>query len=135
MLQARIYLEVANGGFGPSYGLLGVQNGAVDDRRHDAVSLYELYRQPSPRDPHWAWPERLLPVCHLGCGMYLCVDCNAPRGPVTWFEPNPHEDGEPWSDAFHPFAESIDVWLSAWLAGKDLFAQLVDEAEARTIVN
>jgi hypothetical protein len=55
---------VANGGFGPAYGLIGVVGGAADDRRKNAVELYAEYRTPDPSDPHWAWPAKLLPVCH-----------------------------------------------------------------------
>jgi hypothetical protein len=111
-LLRRVYLEVANGGFGPGYGLLGVLNGATDDRHKDAVTLYEEYRQRDPDDPYWAWPDHLLPVCHLGCAMYLCVDCSDARGPVVWFEPNPHIRGEPWTDSFFPLADSTEAWLS-----------------------
>ena len=127
-LLRRVYFEVANGGFGPAYGLIGVVGGAADGRRKNAVDLYAEYRMPDPSDPHWEWPAKLLPVCNLGCAMYLCVDCGDPRGPVTWFEPNPHCDGEPWDDAFNPLAASTDAWLSAWVDGNDLFERLIAES-------
>jgi hypothetical protein len=127
-LLRRVYLEVANGGFGPAYGMIGVLGGAGDDWRKNAVDLYTEYRKPNPKDRHWAWPAKLLPVCHLGCAMYLCVDCSDARGRVTWFEPNPHCDGEPWDDAFNPLAESTDAWLSAWVDGNDLFERLIAES-------
>ena len=131
-LLRRIYAEVGNGGFGPGYGLLGILNGAADDRKHNAVTLYEEYRQHDPDDPLWAWPERLLPVCHLGCAMYLCVDCSDAQGPVTWFEPNPHERGKPWTDSFFHLADSTEAWLSAWVSSNDLFTRLVEgSASAR----
>jgi hypothetical protein len=126
-LLRRVYLEVANGGFGPGYGLIGVLGGAADDRRKNAVTLYAEYRTPHPGDPHWAWPAMLLPVCDLGCAMYLCVDCSDTRGPVTWFEPNPHCECEPWDDAFYRLADSTDAWLSAWVDGNDLFERLTAE--------
>jgi hypothetical protein len=126
-LLRRVYLEIGNGGFGPGYGLLGVVNGATDGC-NDAVTLYEEYRQPDPGDPHWAWLDHLLPVCHLGCAMYLCVDCEDVRGPVTWFEPNPHVRGEPWTDSFFPLADSTEAWLSAWASGHDLFTRLIQDS-------
>jgi hypothetical protein len=90
----------------------------------DAVDLYKLYRQPDPEDSHWNWPEGLLPLGHLGCAMYLCVDCTNPADPITWFEPNPHAHGEPWKDSFIAFADSTEAWLFAWLDGEDLFDKL-----------
>ncbi|MEM7246897.1 MAG: SMI1/KNR4 family protein [Acidobacteriota bacterium] len=120
---AQLYTQVANGGFGPSHGLLGLMGGPTNEDDDDVVTLYESFREPDPDDAHWSWPERLLPVGHLGCGMFCCVDCTTREGQVTWFEPNPHVDGESWDDAFVPFAESTRAWLEAWLDGvhDDLF--------------
>ena len=115
----EIYTRVGNGGFGPSYGLLGLVGGAVNESGEDAVSLYERFRKLDPDDPHWRWPEGLLPVGHLGCAMYACVDCTSERGPVIWFEPNPHTDGESWDDSFFRLADSMTAWLEAWLDGGD----------------
>lgn len=123
----RVYREVANGGFGPSYGLLGLKGGLLNEDRCDAVGRYLGYREPCPDDEHWHWPEGLLPVGHLGCAMYLCVDCSQEDGPVIWFEPNPHEKGKPWDDSFIPLAASTETWLRAWLDGEDLFDKLVNE--------
>lgn len=120
MTLHQIYLQVGNGGFGPGYGLLGLPGGATDDLGENLVSIYRTYRQSSPDDPYWDWPQRLLPICHLGCAMYACVDCNTTEGIMIWFEPNPHRDGETWDDAFIPLAPSFDAWLQAWLEDKDL---------------
>ena len=93
----------------------------------DAVALYKSYREPDPEDEHWSWPDGLLPLGHLGCAMYLCVDCTKEEGPVTWFEPNSHATGQSWKDSFIPFSESTEAWLFAWLDGRDLFDELVTE--------
>lgn len=119
-----IYVDVANGGFGYSYGLLGIGGGATNEDGHDAVDLYLRYREPDPDDPHWSWPERLLPLNHLGCAMYLCVDCSRQELPVIWFEPNPHEYGQTWADSFIPLSESFEELMKQWLAGDDPFARL-----------
>src|SRR5262245_55091738 len=66
---AALYTRVANGGFGPAYGLLGLVGGALQEHGNDAVSQYEAFRVSDPDDPHWSWPEKLLPVVHLGCAM------------------------------------------------------------------
>src|SRR5262245_16217346 len=97
-----LYARVGHGGFGPAYGLLGLVGGARQEEGLDAVGVYQRSRRPSPGDPHWTWPEGLLPLVHLGCAMFLCVDCSDTSGMVVWFEPNPHADGQPWDDAFFP---------------------------------
>lgn len=127
MLRA-IYGEISNGGFGGAYGWLGLVGGATNECGQDSVTLYELCREADPGDEHWHWPEGLLPICRLGCGMYHCVQCLDEALPVIWFEPNPHADGEPWDDSFFPFSASLREYLSAWLDGVDLWAKLADGA-------
>ncbi|MEZ5992162.1 MAG: SMI1/KNR4 family protein [Planctomycetota bacterium] len=124
-LLRRIFREVGNGGFGPAYGLLGLPGGAANEDGKDCVALYELFTAKDPDDPHWRWPNKLVPLGHLGCGMFACVDCSDERGAVVWFEPNPHADGEPWDDCFLPLVESVQGWLEAWLGHKegDLYEQ------------
>jgi hypothetical protein len=120
-LLQRIYTEVANGGFGYSYGFLGLSGGMENEDGNDAVLQYLMYRKPDPDDPLWKWPDALLPIGHLGCAMYHCVQCMHMNAPVVWFEPNPHELGQSWDSSFIPFAPSLAEYLSAWLSGTDLF--------------
>ena len=123
-LLRAIYREISNGGFGESYGFLGLVGGALNEDGLDSVSLYESYRQADPDDAHWSWPEGLLPVCQLGCAMYHCVQCLDDASPVVWFEPNPHEQGSSWDRSFIRFSPSLREYLSAWLDGVDLWAML-----------
>jgi len=118
-----LYLTVGNGGYGPAYGLLGLVGGAKNEDGLDAVGVYERFRRPDSADSHWSWPTALLPVGHLGCAMFACVDCNSSEGALVWFEPNPHAHGEPWDDAFVPLNISLESWLLRWLEGSegDLF--------------
>lgn len=105
----RLYLEVANGGFGPGYGVLGLDGGFADDLGQTAVDIL------SERDDG-SWPglpSGLLPLCHWGCAIYSFVGC--PSGRMYGWDPNPVEPGD---DV--PFFEqeyTIDAWLSAWLDG------------------
>lgn len=119
----EIYLSVGNGGFGPAYGILGLVGGATNEDGLDAVGVYQRFRQPDPNDHHWRWPTSLLPIGHLGCGMFVCADCATTDAALIWFEPNPHEHSEPWHDAFIPFNISLETWLRHWLDGseEDLF--------------
>jgi len=120
----RLYLEVANGGFGPGYGLLGLTGGATSSHKETLETEYALKTRSEPRDPHWRWPVGLLPAFELGCGMFLCVDARAPKADVIVFEPNPHVDGGPWTDAFFHSPHSVAVWLESWLNGGEMAKQV-----------
>ena len=53
-LLRRLYLEVANGGFGPHDGVLGVSGGRVGRGLADIVDVYTALRSdPEQRDPAW----------------------------------------------------------------------------------
>lgn len=114
----ELYGEIGNGGFGPDYGLIGLPGGAVDDLDCDAVTLYEAFRRPSAKDPYWKWPNSLFPIIHCGCAMYLCSNCTTPEGNMVWFEPNPHDPGEPWDSSFIPLSCNIRELFAAWVEGR-----------------
>lgn len=109
-LLARVYREVANGGFGPEYTLFPL----IGEGR-TAVSAYgtECPRPPAEPSPHW--PRGVLPILDWGCGMYAAVDCLQPAAPVLVFEPNSIEDN--WPDAWFQDAPSLAAWLNSWLHG------------------
>ena len=98
-----------------SHILLGVSGGAGDDHGKTALDVYRWFRTDDAGDPAWDWPEKLLPICYLGCAMYACVDCADPRAKIIWFEPNPREMGEPMEFALIPVNLSLEQWLWAWL--------------------
>jgi hypothetical protein len=101
-LLRRIYLEVADGGFGPGYGLFGIADGPPF---HD--TLIEYYKE-----EHWAanWPERFLRVCHWGCEIYSCIDCTNDSFPMVLY------DG-----SFSGHLQTFHEWMKAWVNGVDLF--------------
>ena len=59
-LLIQVYTEVANGGFGPGYGLLGLAGGFADDLGDTAVQSYLRRRA----DQSLQWRDALLPICH-----------------------------------------------------------------------
>jgi hypothetical protein len=100
------------------------------------VSLYAgvangVYRQPHPSDAHWSWPKKLLPVVHLGCAMFFCVDCSSDDGMVIGFEPNPHADGKSWDDAFLPLWRTFRQLMTAWVDGETVM-QMFESATSRS---
>lgn len=120
----KIYLQVANGGFGPGYGVMGVERGFTDDLGHTIADVFEAYRQSDPEDPTWEWPERFLPLCHWGCVIYSAVDCGQNAAPVYFVDVSMKEPDEPMKDIIIFHKPSIDIWLNDWLEGKDLWSEV-----------
>ncbi|MFF3244930.1 hypothetical protein ACFYWY_14640 [Streptomyces sp. NPDC002870] len=114
-LLRRLYLEAANGGFGPAEGILGVEGGASQG---DWSHLGEIYEE-GP-DPSGRIPAGLVPVIDWGCTIWSLVDFRDPVGPM-W---STHQ-GEHWPHGIN-FAE----WLSASLAGELTLATLLDSQPA-----
>jgi hypothetical protein len=105
-LLAELY-RIANGGFGPGYGLLGLRGGFQDDTGRTAVDL--LAEVPKGRWP--GMPNGLLPLCHWGCAIYSFL--HVPSERIYGWDPNP----VPPTDDI-PFFEQEYVlrsWLNAWL--------------------
>jgi hypothetical protein len=113
----KVYLSIANGGFGPGYGLLPLTRHPIDEAEETVLELYRAFRQPDLEDPEWAWPEGLIPICDWGCAIRSCVDCSTEEGTVIRFDPNEHGPGVRWGAAFETERSSIQAWLLAWAAG------------------
>jgi hypothetical protein len=112
----QVFSGVANGGFGPGYGLLGLGGGATDDLEATAVDSY-VQRRSWNGQQGWYWPERLLPICHWGCAIYSCVSCE--RGGdlrVVRYDPNRGS----WMQ-FRDEGRNFVQWLGAWLDDADLW--------------
>ena len=124
----RVYREVGNGGFGPGYGLIGLPGGFTVEG-HSILSRYHLMASIDPDDPAWAWPRRLLPLCHWGCGIYSCVNAAEPAGPVLTWDPNAHQEGQDPAAAIRTTNLGLEPWLAAWAAGTDLWATMYPSAQ------
>lgn len=106
-LLREIYTQVANGGFGPGYGLLGLPpDGATDDQGKNIVSLGLAV--PDPNDlTEYTWPDNLLPIFYYGCAIYACLDCTNENGPIFMWDSG-ELDKSPW-------VASLREWLENWL--------------------
>lgn len=113
------YGQVANGGVGPGYGLIGLRGGVKSDLDTDVVDDYRLRLQNDEEDPAYFWPPGVLPVCHWGCAVYSCIDCRSPEARVLRFDPNPVD--QDWTVAWGSESESLTTWLRRWLAGEEQF--------------
>lgn len=110
-LLRRLYLEVANGGFGPGYGILGLRGGHGLAPEGTAIERYRLFRE-------WEAAPRpsLFPICDWGCAISTFVDCSD-QGAVMWgLDPNPVGD---ISDALFRqeigLVESLQLWIEGRL--------------------
>ncbi|MGV9806692.1 hypothetical protein [Micromonospora chersina] len=111
-LLRRLYLEVANGGFGP--GVLGVAGGYTDDLERTAVDRLD------PREP----PGRF-PVAYWGCAIYSYVDCSEPSAMMWGFDPNSGLAER----SFFPEGISLTEWLIRWLRGRLRQPMLVQDPQ------
>ena len=116
MLLRRLYTEVGNGGFGPSYGLEGVPTIPPTPGEADIVAMYEQYSEPSPDYPAWRWQRGLVPLISGGCLYIECVNFLRPPHPVAMFDGNDYDPARPVNKSLRPVAASLDERLEMWLA-------------------
>jgi hypothetical protein len=102
----QLYLEVADGGFGPGEGLLPVG-------RLPAVYRERVDNPPSAR--RQPWPARLLPITRWELG-HDCIDI-ASGEMVYWDEEELASGGSDkvWNRSFKKDAASLAAWLERWL--------------------
>jgi len=126
-LLRSLLTGVANGGFGPGYGLLGLEGGRLTDEGNTSIELYLALSRPDPEDPEWTWPAGLLPLCHWGCAIYSCVDCTTPEGQIIWFDPNAYDSEETREMAFRAQGIGIVEFMVGWSQGKNHWAAMYGE--------
>jgi hypothetical protein len=97
----RLLLEIANGGFGPGDGLLGVPGGRTDD---DGRSLLELRRDVGLAQ-EFPWRPAVVTLCDWGCGQWSCVD--AQTGTVLFLDEYGLTDT----------GQRVEAWFTDWVAG------------------
>jgi hypothetical protein len=110
-LLRRLFLEVANGGFGPRRGILGVRGHGLT-YNGDWTDLLHVYRAFSPR-----MPREMLWLFDWGCAIWSLVDCSRPEGQMWVWDPNGAEDPSPANSLFRQAMTPTD-WLAAWLHGQ-----------------
>lgn len=114
-LLKPLYMQIANGGFGPGYGLRGALGGYTTD---ETIVDYYLSLAPIPSTckeyevtfefSSEAWPSGFLPICPIGCGGEICI---SPAGIIYHVGPA-HEDLNYIARAVFP---SLESWLADWL--------------------
>ena len=125
-LLRRLYIEVANGGFGPAYGLEGVPRIPRLEGSADIVALYQQFLTPDPDNPAWLWPHGLVPLIGGGCLYLECVYFTEPPHAVVLFDGGKVDLSKSVNDVLTPVSPSLEHRLIAWLDGVDLTTTLPD---------
>lgn len=116
-LLRRLFLELANGGFGPGPGMVGVAGGWTTDHGKSIEDLQAVMLEATVENPRWIWPAELVPIVDYN-GVYACTDASTPAGRMVEFDFEELDDDGPdggWSHAFREVAPSLEAWLDAWL--------------------
>lgn len=114
-LLLDMYTHIGNGGFGPGYGLLGVEGSPhaseyAWDPDLGKLGLLGTYNEWASYEHH---PKQLIPICHWGCGLWSCIDASLRTAPVVYV------GGAGGAYVIH--SVSFEEWITAWVAGVDLF--------------
>jgi len=129
-LLRRLYVDVANGGFGPGEGITGAHGGywyGWDGHffRNDQpwtppwpwhpLDLAAYIQQHSLLDrftlPNGTWPARFLHLCYWGCATDTFLDANTDRVYVV-------EDITNRTVRLMLDAKSFEEWIERWLNGE-----------------
>ena len=109
----QLYLEVADGGIGPGGGVFSLTELVA---KHSELAADPVGPQGQP------WPAELLPVQGDDWDL-VCLDRSTGRL-VYWDLQELDDDDElppdqpTWAASFVPEADSLDAWLTSWVAGE-----------------
>lgn len=101
-LLREIYEKLANGGFGPGSGLVGLAGGYTFEDLGD-LPLVEHHQMMCSVPEDFAWPAQLLSICDEGCGGTYAIDCSLPDYPVV-------EAREDQFELVATFTEMMELW-------------------------
>lgn len=118
----RLYTEVADGNFGPCWGINPLRQPPNIDWQDEPLSVegwYRYDRQWRAKDePPDYWPyvaEPSIRLCEVGCNIQICVDCSTEQGRVFMDDPNLNRE---WKECIIPVADTVQEWLARWLDDK-----------------
>lgn len=102
----RVYLEVADGGFGPGAGLLSAAELVASHR--------ELRSSPPSEAEDDEWPGDVLPLVASDEGHY-CLETSTGRVLESEYDEVESDDDVTFRLALREIAPSLQAWLAGWL--------------------
>jgi len=78
-LLRSLYLQVANGGYGPGWGILPIAE--IVEWDHVCRANWEDVFPPRN------WPDKLIRFCEWGCNFWSGIDCSSERCAIIRFDP------------------------------------------------
>jgi len=90
-LIREIYLHIGNGGFGPGYGIGGVEGGmeiyecSLAQNVIECREVEDFFAEicgDEEEKPNWHWGDQYIVYCYWGCTVTTLVDCASPSLPV-----------------------------------------------------
>ena len=111
----RLSMEVADGGYGPNWGLNRLRHppqlpsGPFWDVKMSVKSWHRLYHEGIDEHRLAGLPVQFIRYCEVGCNISICVDCSSESG--TLFVDDPNDTATPLKFMQH----SIEEWLWEWL--------------------
>jgi SMI1/KNR4 family protein SUKH-1 len=118
-LLRKLYLEIGNGGFGPGFGLLGLNGKGAKNYHMNLVDWY-LERVNATHPDYPPWPRQFITICDWGDSITSELDWTQPDCPIFRFNGDRYEVG-PFENVMKLEALSLRAWLEGWLSGQSLF--------------
>lgn len=117
LLLRRLYTEVGNGHWGPSYGLYRLPCAGVQPDEDDLVGLYLecTSTERLTESPAVEWPTGLVPLIGRGCVDYELCDFLSPANPVWLLSGDSWDLDRPLNQSLNAVASSLVERLEAWL--------------------
>ena len=113
-LHRRVLAEVANGGFGPGDGLIGLPGGRVDDEVHSILELrHRLWTDAETA----GLPPGVLALCDWGDAIWSCIDSETGHV-LTLNESGLTDTGQ-----------TLSSWFTDWITGVSLFGKMFRQVE------
>jgi len=114
-----LYLQIGNGGFGPGYGLIGLNDMGAKNYHSNLVDWYlEGVSFSHPDYP--AFPRRFITICDWGDNITSMIDWTILDSPVFRFNGDEYVDGS-FENVIKPESPSFQTWLEDWLNDRSLF--------------
>jgi SMI1-KNR4 cell-wall len=122
-LLRAVYKSIGNGGFGPAYGIIGVEGGHAAN----LGTLVETYReiQAGAEYGGFTWQEGLLPFCEWGCNIFSCVDCLDKSQPIFRSD----------ECVARPQKFNIEAFFMMWIDGVSILDVNAPPKKYATIIN